>query len=458
MLRYLSKIFFAFMLLLLVVAVSTITIIDRTPYQESAFYLEMDGRLDSLEQHLSVPVDSAALQVGWSEINIMPTSPLPLAGYGARDPKMMAGIRDSSYIRTVMFQLGSNKLALIVADLLIIHPELRNKVFQSLPEGWQPNEIYFMATHTHSGQGAWAPGVVGDLFAGTYDPQRVTELTQAIINGMIQAERQLQPGAVQFGELSVDNLVRNRLVKEEGIIDPWLKVARLQSDTLLGHLATFSAHATCFGADNHLLSSDYPGELVRKLKEPFDFGAFAAGAVGSMAVQTTSTTPEESISEISTDLNEQVQLLSLIGLNQLPVQQLTSFRLPLPMRDPQVKVSNSLALRSYIFNHAFGSYTNDISVAIIGQAIFIGLPCDFSGELAVPLYEQARALGYQLFITSFNGGYAGYVIKDEWYDLPKYEARTMSWYGPDAGSYLSEVVSRLIEIIHENNEANIARR
>lgn len=458
MLRYLSKILLGLFLILLILVISVVKLVDRSPYQELAFYKEMDQRLDSLSSHFSVPIDTAVLQVGWSEVNITPSSNLPLAGYGARDPKTMEGVLDSSFIRVVVYQLGARKLAMIFSDLLVIHPELRNAVFESLPSGWQPHEIYFTSTHTHSGQGAWAPGVVGDLFAGAYDPQQVAILRDKAIEAINKAAGNLKPGAVQFGELSVDNLVRNRLVKEKGITDPWLKVARLQSDTLIGHIAVFSAHATCFGADNHLLASDYPGELVRLLNEPFDFGAYAAGAVGSMAVNANGNSPMENIEEVASGLNEQVQLLSLIGLDQLPIQQLTSFRLSLPMRDPHVKLTNSLALRPYIFNMAFGEYSNDISVAVLGQAIFIGLPCDFSGELAVPLYEQARALGYQLFITSFNGGYAGYVIKDEWYDLSKYEARTMSWYGPDAGSYLSEVISRLIQIIHENNETNPARR
>ena len=458
MLRVALKIVMIFFVIFAGVVLSVITIVDTTPYQQNDFYLEMDSRLDSLDEHFSLQADTTQLQVGWATANITPEETLPLAGYGARDPKEMTGVRDSSFIRTINFRLGDRKVAIVTADLLIIHPEVRNAVFNALPEGWSPNDIYFTTSHTHSGQGSWAPGVVGELFAGTFSENQLAYLSSQIVLSLTDAAASLQSGAVQFGELSLDNLVRNRLAKEAGIIDPWLKVARLQKDTLVGHLVSFSAHATCFGPANRQLTSDYPGELVNQLNKTFDFTAFAAGAVGSMAIDVEGNRPEEIIHDLANELTQQTQLLSLIRLSQRPVQTLSSFRLKLPLRAPYAKLTNRLALRPYVFHAAFGEYTNDISVLVLGQSIFIGLPCDFSGELAVPLYQEARAKGYQLFITSFNGGYAGYVIKDEWYDMTKYEARTMSWHGPDTGSYLSEIILRLIQTIHENSQTNTARR
>ena len=49
-------------------------------------------------------------------------------------------------------------------------------------------------------------------------------------------------------------------------------------------------------------------------------------------------------------------------------------------------------------------------------------------------------------ITSFNGGYMGYVTKDEWYDEDLYETRTMNWYGPYNGAYFEELIEGIIEI------------
>jgi neutral ceramidase len=62
---------------------------------------------------------------------------------------------------------------------------------------------------------------------------------------------------------------------------------------------------------------------------------------------------------------------------------------------------------------------------------------------------MARAQGQNLIVTSFNGGYVGYITKDEWYDLNKYETRTMNWFGPYNGAYFSEIIGSIVETTTE---------
>ncbi len=144
------------------------------------------------------------------------------------------------------------------------------------------------------------------------------------------------------------------------------------------------------------------------------------------------------------DLKESMDLLDLLNPSYQSQVSLRSFEMTLPMRKPGLKVTRNLQLRPWVFQELFGDYPLRVKGLILGDIVFLGMPCDFSGELAIPLYKKAEALGFRLIITSFNGGYGGYIIKDEWYDLPRYEARTMSWYGPDAGAYLSETCSRIL--------------
>ena len=123
-----------------------------------------------------------------------------------------------------------------------------------------------------------------------------------------------------------------------------------------------------------------------------------------------------------------------------------SFRIPVELRKPAARVSKNLNTKNWIFNQLYGEYDSEISVLQLNDLLLIGLPCDFSGELAVPLYDYARSKGLNLILTSFNGGYIGYVVKDEWYDLDKYETMSMSWYGKDNGAYFSELITRLIDL------------
>ena len=119
------------------------------------------------------------------------------------------------------------------------------------------------------------------------------------------------------------------------------------------------------------------------------------------------------------------------------------------MPDPMLRINRSQGLRPWVFEALAGSFDQEIAVLVLENVVIIGLPCDFSGELAVPLYQKARDLGLHLVVTSFNGGYTGYVIKDDWYDEKRYESRTMSWYGPHMGAYHSEMISSLLNIIAE---------
>lgn len=75
----------------------------------------------------------------------------------------------------------------------------------------------------------------------------------------------------------------------------------------------------------------------------------------------------------------------------------------------------------------------------------LSVPCDYSGELALELYEDMPA-GAQLLISGFNGGYVGYITPDEYYhSVKKAETREMNWTGPYTGSYMQEVLGEVAE-------------
>lgn len=439
--------------IILVLGNISIQRLDRKPYQKQPFYPAMISRIDSLSEKLLTPETNAVLMAGSSKVNITPALPIPMAGYGARDPKGADAIHDSSFVRTLVLKSGQNRVAIVSADLLIIHPELAKAVYQSIGTHWKPEEIYFCATHTHSGPGGWAPGIVGELFAGKYDPKVVEFLAGRITRSIELAEIDLDTAAIAFGEMRVDDLVLNRLVKEKGIVDPWFKSLWINKNEELGAILAYSAHATCFGQQHHELTGDYPAYLQNGILADslLDFTVFTAGAVGSMGPVYDSLSDGQQANEMAAELAQQLKFYQMLAYYdwQQPTPQ--SFKINLDLPRPQFKISQNLALRPWLFEWAFGNYPHHISGIKLGQTLFLGLPGDFSGELAVQLYEHARSKGVNLVITSFNGDYTGYIIRDNWYDLPKYEARTMSWYGPDAGSYFSEIVTRIIDELYEHH-------
>ncbi|MDW3196363.1 MAG: neutral/alkaline non-lysosomal ceramidase N-terminal domain-containing protein [Cytophagales bacterium] len=446
-----SKYLVAFFALLSLISIACLQPVDRTPYQEEAYYLTMMERIDSLYQDRLVPRDSDTLLIGWSKVNITPSKTTPMAGYGGREPMEFETVRDSIYIRTVVFDDGNRRSAYVSADLLIMPPEVTEHLRQMLPKlGWDLQQVFLTATHSHSSIGGWSPGLVGELFAGEYDPELPKSLAEKVLTSIRKAEENLDAGYVSYNELQAPELVKNRLVKKEGVIDPNFKIIGLLSGDRTAYLTSYSAHATCLSRHTHELSGDFPSHLVANLEknDAIDFALYTAGPVGSMGPRTIETSDEyDEVIDFGDKLTEYVDLLGLLGPSYVADVSLDFWRVPLEIRTPMAKISRNIAFRPWLFRIFFGEYPIEVSFLQFGNTIFIGLPGDFSGELALPLYESAREKGLNLVINSFNGGYIGYIIKDQWYDLSKYEARTMSWYGPDNGAYISNVIEKIIEKI-----------
>jgi len=426
---------------------SLFTRVDRSPYHQAVFYREMNERLDSLANAFIERKYEDSLLVGWSSVSITPSAPSPLAGYSNRSPKQMESLHDSVFVRTVVFHQGPNKVALVAADLLIFHPEITQRISGSLPEDWSMDQLFLTATHSHSSLGGWAPGLVGEAIAGLENDTTAQFIADQVILSIKEAGKQLARSQVGLVELNLEQLVHNRLVHEEGTTDLWLKSVFLHQNEQTGILNFFSAHATCLNSQWRSLSADFPGKLNKLLRADslYDFTLYGAGAVGSMGPVAPGEGWER-VENYAHQLKKQMDFLPMI-VSFSDIASLTSFHLSLPLREPQVKITENWAIRPYIFKKLAGDYNVNITVFKLGTTLFIGIPADFSGELAVPLYQKARDLGLNLIITSFNGGYIGYVVKDEWYDLNRYESRSMSWYGPDNGAYLSEIIERILQIV-----------
>lgn len=444
------RILLGILVFLLLIGLFTIKSIDRSYYKNQLFYSTTMARMDSLESALPATEPGDTLLIGWSKISITPEEELPLAGYGARDPMAYSDVHDSIFVRSYVFNNRSYQKALISADLLIIHPEVRNRFFALAAEnGWDPQDIFLSATHTHNSRGGWAPGLVGELFAGDFDPSQIDFLAEKLVTSLVTAQNQLKRGRLGFAELSVPTFVKNRLIKtEKGKTDPFLKLLYFESDSLSALHSIYSAHATCLSMDYREVSGDYPAAMIDYLEanDIVDFAGYSAGAVGSMGPADTDSKEWQKARDIGWGLAEQVRILQQVGFPSVDSIGLRSFRIPVDLRQPHFKISENLSLRPWLFNWAFGDYAAEIAAMQFGNLLIIGLPADFSGELALPLYEYASQRGMRLIITSFNGGYTGYIPKDDWYDLNKYETRTMSWYGPDNGAYFSELIRRVIDI------------
>ena len=426
----------------------TITFIDDTLLEESPYFKTAEIIIDSLDATFQIN-NAKYFKAGWAKTNITPSYKLPLAGYGARNGVYVSEVHDSVWVRGFVFDDGFKKYAIITLDALIVPPAVTKKLQFLLPEmGYDLSRIYMSATHTHCSVGGWANSWIGHQFAGEFNQQIVNDLTNSIIITIKKAEKELSHAKIGFGSYNAEKLVRNRLVGNKGTTDPWFRIIKIQKeDGSIGLITSFAAHATVFSHRQMKYSRDYPGALVDSLEEidNIKIAAFCAGAVGSHSPNINGSDNYERISNLSSELftlaNENINSIQIKSINSMG-----SLLFDIPLREAHLRISTKLRIRPWVFNKITEQSKAYLSLLKIGDIILVGTPCDFSGELINDIESKANQFNHNIMVTSFNGGYIGYITNDKWYDLKEYETFTMNWFGPYNGSYFVHLINNLMEI------------
>ena len=447
--RYILIGFGAIILLVIVAAFFSFKPLDTTHYQQTDFYkreIETIDAIPVLQSEINNHT-SEILQVGWSEVNLLPSFTTPIAIDAHRGGKHFEGVHDSIYVRAFVFKQGGKKIAYISADLLII-PPIVARIFDTLlmSQGFDRRNIYFTATHTHTSIGGWHDSYVGEIFAGKYDPRVPVHIARCMADAIINAEKNCSSAKIGYGEIPTTKLVFNRLVKEKGKVDSLLRIVKIEKENgEKAAIITFSAHCTVFHEHMMQITGDWGGLMMDQLDTSgkMNFASFSAGSVGSHGPYEI-TKDQEKESKYMADHVADLVLANFDSIKVSGVGYIDMQHVPLYLREPEMRVSQNIIIRPWLFNKLFGDEPSYINTLQIGDIYFAGTPCDFSGELDYALDSTARRDNLHLLVTSFNGGYIGYVTDSKWYEMNSYETRTMGWFGPGNGDYFSEVITKLM--------------
>lgn len=439
-----------FILVLVIFLAINITSIDKTPYQQMPYYKATMERVAQLKKRPLPAINPLmdSMKVGWGSANFTPHKSVHLAGYGDRYGNSV-GLQDSLRARAFVFTNEQQKVAMVTIDLLIVPPSVVEALQKRLPKiNFSLKNVYLSASHSHNSVGHWGTKIVGRLLAGSYRQSIVDRIAQAMTNAIKQADETKEYAQLGFTRLDAKDYVYNRLVRKKGIIDPWLRVLKIrQQSGKTATLFTFAAHSTCFASGQKPISGDYPNHVIRQLeKSPqVDFAAFFAGAMGSHApIDVPGGNDYEQLANISKKLSHLI-LTNIDSIATKTERQLFMRTVKIDLRAPQVKVSKNRCLRPWLFYALYGAYSSSITALRIGDLVFVGTPCDFSGELVPNFDAISQKKGIKTIITSFNGGYVGYITDDKWYDINEPETRHMNWFGPYNGAYFTEVIQGVLE-------------
>ena len=418
--------------------------IDRTPVETTPMFERALAEAD----RVSRPASGRVL-AGAAREDITPSSPVPLAGYGNRLGRPARGVHDRVFARALALGVGERVVILVSVDLLAITDDLTAAVGALVRRDAPipPDSLIVTATHTHSGPGAVARRVWESFAAGEYDEAAFTALTGRIARAALSAYRRMEPATIAWGDAEAPERIRNRMIPG-GFADPavpFLAVRRADGRPL-AYLVNFSAHATVLKADNFMLSGDFPGAFERALERDGSVALYTAGAV---ADQTASPPAAADTFLAAEAMGDDLARRVTAALTALPVAawqsnaELGSWRLNVPLPMAQVKTSPRRRLPAPIADLFFDRRTS-LALAVIGDRLLVGVPCDLSAEIGAAWKAQAARLGRRAVILGFANDYVGYVIPGMYYDTSHYEAR-LSFNGPDMDRYLTAVVARAFE-------------
>jgi len=416
--------------------------------EQAPFYLKSLEALEAFRVDTNTDT-SQNLKVAWTEARIPFSVPVELAGY--KPFRSATQVHDSLFLRIMHFQKGELKAFIITTDLLIFPPALATKIkAKASKAGVALGHFYFSASHTHHGIGQWLQGKAGFFVGGSYSEEMIDRLSDEVLAALKRLSKlaMAASGVGQF-EVAVPGLVRNRLVGDNGEKDSLFKFLIIKrKDGEVGVVCSYSAHPTCISKNIDEVSNDYPGELIAQLKKSgkVNFACFLAGPMGSHG-------PVEKVRDF--ELTQTIgKVLSDSVLSRIEAVRsegtvniaLGADEFSFKFGQPGIRATQHLQIRNWFFKWAFGDQQPALSFFRLGNVLMVGTPCDFSGELSVPLYRYAEAHQFKLWTTSFNGAYFGYITPDQYFhSVKKAEIREMRWTGPYSGTYLSNMIKQVIK-------------
>jgi len=432
----------------------------KTPYAKTPYYNKTEDRLTSLKSGISSFNDS--LYAGYSRISITPllnnalkkpgherSDKVPIAGFGQLKTKYATGVHDSVFVKAVALKVKQHTIVIISADLLIMPPNIIDSVTSVLEkEGLQRNQLFFSATHTHSGIGGWGYGPLAKLMAGKENKNFEKWLTKQIKNSVLNAISDLRPAKLGSGSFNASQYTRNRLTGNSGEKNDEFDFLLIEQEgRRKAIIGSFSAHATTIGRKNTLISADYPGYWERKMEASgADMAMFCGGSMGSQS-PVGQGSEFENAQFIGEALADSLSVhLKQVTLNERVTISDLSLKIVLP--EYHMRLTKNINMTSGLSNWLMPLPKNVYLQALrINNLIWIFTPGDYSGESGLQIKNLLAQKRFQAIVTGYNGSYIGYIIPGKYFYLDNYEPKSMGWFGPTLGEYFMDLIIQMSDVL-----------
>lgn len=223
---------------------------------------------------------AAAFRAGIAVRNVTPDPLLPVSG-GVGPSKPVTRKQGELTVRALVFEQGTNRVAIVSADFLGFPAVLGNRV-RAAVQGIAPRNILIGATHTHS-----APDCYGfpDGKGGTAsDPKYLASVCAKMAEAINEAVAKLQPARLKIATGEARGKIAYNYYAEQ-LYDPRCNVIQAldASGRPFATLVNYAIHPEVLGSGVGLCSPDLIGPLYDRIAERGGgTGIFMNSAQGGM--------------------------------------------------------------------------------------------------------------------------------------------------------------------------------
>lgn len=407
---------------------------------------------------------SVAVEIGVAACDITPDVTryeVPMAGYGARDGKPSTGVHDALQAKVLYVRDGETAFALVTTDLRSTTPELKDLIIeQSEGLDFSRENLMVAASHNHSGP-SFYPQQFWQLQFGEYDPAILLPMADSIAGALRVAVESAQPARVGFAERELPSFTRNRrwgydteARESDGEVPQlntrlWVMRVDTAGGQCMAILTNYGTHPTILGADNFLLTAEWPGVLQDELEVAFPgaVSLYTNGAEGDQApAGAQGADGFERMEDFGKRLAREAAAL-VHSIETRPVDARYAYR-EASLGEP--RFSEAARKGRYAFMHPMAMEVLPRFAVLqqfrIGDVVLAALPGEPIAEVGRATETAIKNLGAAHAVTvSLANDYVGYILNAKEYAHGGYEVDSRSYYGPGLGDVIVRETARSAE-------------
>lgn len=257
------------------------------------------------------------------KVDISPTTPQWLMGYGARKS---TGVRDPIFHRIAALDDGTTQVFIVASDLCLFSPTVYDEFAAEIKKelGIEPRQFWWTVTHSHSTPEVGPRGMYEVLLPGRskhdWDRDYYAFVKSTLIAGLRDARSRLEPARLAIGTgLSRANINRRARdvdgkislgLNPDGPTDRQIGLIRLErpDGSPIGLIANYAMHGTVLAGSMLQVSGDGPGIVSSYLEEKIGAPTlYINGAAGNLApIYTVQDLPRSHLGEFRVLLGDKI--------------------------------------------------------------------------------------------------------------------------------------------------------